>query len=519
MFTPQQAKTLLDSGIISQETFDKIRASNKTPFSDVAQQTGLDSTLDQISGVAEMQPMTSQAIDPKQQLLEQSTGRAAAKLADVGPSGVSRSPVTDRKVVEAATEINALKSANQRAEEAKKLEEEQLNLDMAAVGLPSQPIQQTPVSPEELELSGAKAPATQPPAPIAPQMNPVLDAPAAIGAQAANDEMSVVKGYETQLAKLEADNAIEKDLKQQQLESDLGKAQEGLDEIAAGKVNPNKVFSDMGFFGKLLMLAGAAAGGYSGQANPTKFIDNIIERDIKAQEGLLASKQAAAKDKVSRYQDLLNKYNGNKEAARNAKRAEMYQMAQLKLTEMAQQSRNVQAQQELQMKAQELGIKAQESVQKAAEAAQIGQGQDPITQKIMKFPAGTQATLLKAKETYDSGKATLNAIKNTFGSTRDIGLSAVVPLSDAKTILATENAKLESAIRQTMAGQGTIQEAEIERNVKPFLLAPTDTASMRRLKEQKLKEFIDIKMAGEAQKLRGFGLLNDEPQLKSLQKN
>jgi hypothetical protein len=510
MFTPEQASKLLDSGMISQETFDKVQASNKTPFSN---------TLSQISGATPMEEVAP--IDPKQQLLEQASTRAQSKMADINPSGVARGAVNNKKIVESAREINALKAQQERDAQRATLEEQAMQEDMASLGLPTS-IPTAPPQPidlSQLELGAQQAPAVQPEQAIAPTMDPMTNAPIAIGAQAANDEMSVAKGYQDQLNKLEADNAIEKDAKEQELQSNLAESQKSLDEISAGKVDPKKVFSDAGFFGKLLMVAGAVAGGSSGQANPTKFIDDMVEKDIRAQEQLLNSKLSTAKEKVSRYQDLLNKYSGNKEAARNARRAEMYQMAQLKLTEAAQKSRDVNAQQELNMKAQELGLKAQESVQKAAESAQLSVGQDPITQKIMKLPAGTQATLLKAKEAYDSGSATLKAIKNTFGTTKDIGLSAVVPFSDAKTIIATENAKLESAIRQTMAGQGTIQEAEIERNVKPFLLAPSDTPSMRRLKEQKLKEFIDIKMAGETQKLRGFGLLPQQPELLSLKKN
>lgn len=476
MITDEKAKQLLDNDSISQDVFDKITSLNKR---DAAQN---------------LTP-----VDPTQALRNDVGAAIDTVIPSNSPLAMSGTPTP-------TYESPATPFADQAMGAAPVPTPFDPTLAQFSGQAPMPAVPTVPAS--ELEIAAQPTMPAEPMTPPSPQLAQAEQ----IGAQAAQREIGIVKGFEKELGKLEADNAIETDAKQQKLEADVAEAQKGLDEISAGKLQPGKVFADMNIFGKLAMVA---AGTFAGP----KVLDDIIERDLRAQEKLLDSKLGAAKGKVSRYQDILDKYNGNKEAARNARRAEMFQMAQLKLSEMAQQSRDGQAKQELALKAQELGMKAQENVQKVAEALQSQQGLDPITAKIMKFPAGTQAALLKAKETYDSGQATLKAINNTFASTGKIGLGAVVPFSDSKTIIATENAKLESAIRQTMAGQGTIQEAEIERNVKPFLLSSSDTDSMRKLKQQKLKEFIAIKMAGETKKLEGFGLLPQQPELQSLKKN
>jgi|SRR5215217_1023044 len=134
-------------------------------------------------------------------------------------------------------------------------------------------------------------------------------------------------------------------------------------------------------------------------------------------------------------------------------------------------------------------------------------GADPVTQKILKLPQAMQAELFKAKESYDATQSAYKTFDDAFKAGAELGLGTKIPLSDAKTKLATLNAQIESAVRETLRGQGTLQETEIKRLIEPFQMGAYDRDSQRAIKLKGLKSFIEGKTAGPQSRLTSLGIL------------
>lgn len=315
----------------------------------------------------------------------------------------------------------------------------------------------------------------------------------------------------------------EQQLDEQAIEAKINIAQQELDKIASQKIEPNRLFSNASIWEKLgTVVLGALAGPGGAQ-----IIQNRINQDIAAQEKNLDSAYTAANKKMSYLQELRDVYKDSR-MAKEALRAGMYQAAQMKLQGFAARTKNADAQAKASQQIAELEISKQEALSKIAKNAQ-GQvaneqmaASDPVTAAILKYPEKLQKPLLEAKEVYDATQAALKSIDDSYSATSKIGLSAKIPLSDSKAIVDSENAKIESAIRATMKGQGTIQESEIERLVKPFLINALDPASVRAIKREKLKSLLLTKNAGQLDKLKNFGLTKSNPgqsAAKTLKKN
>ena len=136
-----------------------------------------------------------------------------------------------------------------------------------------------------------------------------------------------------------------------------------------------------------------------------------------------------------------------------------------------------------------------------------------MTSQILRLPKEVQKQLFEAKEVYENTEAAMKTIDTIFKEAEDIGvIRGNIPFSDAKAKVAANNASIESAIRSTMKGQGTIQESEIERLVKPLLPLPSDPVSVIKIKQQKLKDLLQTKNAGAIAPLNSFGLKPKSPE-------
>lgn len=377
----------------------------------------------------------------------------------------------------------------------------------------------TPVPQSELQLMPTPTPVQA--APAQPTIEtPQLDKAMQLGAQLATEEQAFEKGYQNELQTQLKKDIDEAQVRESQIQDKLVKAQETLDGLANNKIDPNRLFKDNKWYQNLgLVLLSAAAGPKAGE-----IIQRRIENDIAAQEKEINSKFTFASNYLKEMQDA---YKDTKQA-KDALRASMYQAAQLKLEEVASKTKNQAVLMNAQAQIGELELKKQEALaslsQKAGLQASMQQMQasDPITAKILQFPEKLQTALLEAKEVYDNTNAALKSIDDSYAAAKDIGLSGKIPLTQAKATVDAENAKIESAIRATMKGQGTIQESEIERLVKPFLIDSTDTAARRQIKQKKLKELLVTKNSGQISRLKNVGILNKDPggsAAKTLKKN
>ncbi len=332
---------------------------------------------------------------------------------------------------------------------------------------------------------------------------------AALGDQKAAEIEAYTKSFEQKKAEEVKKSQDEFDLRQQEVEKKVLDLDSKLDEIAKQQIDPNRIFSNMSFGQKLGTFVLASLGGQGG----VQKLDDMIKRDISAQENLKSGAMDAIKQKSSLYKDLMETYK-DKISVRNSLGAAMMQAAQQKVEGLAAVTKNAQVKASLIEKAAELDIKKQEYRDQFAKRQQLLAAEqqleiaDPITAKITRLPPSAQKPLLEAKEVYDATKAAFSTIDKIFKESEGIGaIEGNIPFSDAKAQVEANHANIESAIRATMKGQGTIQEAEIVRLVKPLLPEPSDTISRIRIKQQSLKQLLETKNAGQIGRLVNMGLL------------
>jgi hypothetical protein len=348
-----------------------------------------------------------------------------------------------------------------------------------------------------------------------------LGTAAEVGQMAAAQENAFVDGYDKKIQEFELKQQAERDARQQEVDAKILTAQEDVEKIASGEIDPNRVFSNMSTAQKFGNVILAALAGNKG----IDILDRMVQMDVKAQENSKNSKLDAANKKVSIYQDFRAKLKDDFLAA-EATKASMYQVAQMKLQAIQGQTKNAQVAANIQTQMAELELKKQEVVAKFQEHAQKLVAQqalaavDPITAKIQMLPESAQKPLLEAKEVYDATQAALKTIDSIFQESKNIGvIEGNIPFSDKKAQVEANNANIESAIRATMKGQGTIQETEIDRLVKPLLPLPSNSESVLAIKNQKLKQLLMTKNAGQIGRLQNMGFLPREFSPSSAKKN
>ena len=478
--SPEQAKAAMDAGFLSPETYTRVLGTAKQA------QT--------VPGLASAPtPQEIQAVPNTTLSVGQAMGRLGSGISNVA-SGISNA-LTDDATLEAQGVIPA----------------------PATVAPSIQPA----VTDADVSEAATMQPTTAPAAPsiqAMPQANTttydnavggILNA-AALGDKKAAELESYTKAFESK--RLADTKKTEEDFNAQQkiVEDKLTALDTKLDDISKSKIDPNRIFSNMSFGQKLGTAILATLGGKGG----IEKLDSMIKRDIAAQEGDIKNTTDILKQKSGLYKDFMDVYK-DKISVKNSLAASMYQAAQLKAEGLAAVTKNAQVKASLLEKAAELEGKKEEykgevaKRQKLLAAEQTLAAVDPVTAKITQLPAAAQKPLLEAKEVYDATKAAFSTIDGIFEEAKGIGaIKGNVPFSDAKARVQANNANIESAIRATMKGQGTIQESEIERLVKPLLPLPSDSKSVIDIKKQKLKQLLETKNAGQIGRLSNMGLLS-----------
>jgi len=384
-----------------------------------------------------------------------------------------------------------------------------------------------PINQEELALQAS--PMVQAPTPRVNVSTPSLDnfqkkinQAEFEGNQLAAQQATFAEAYDKKNNENALKQQLELDAITQRVDNGLNKAQEKLDQIANNEIDPDRVFKDMSV-GKKIGLA--ILTGISGDKG-TAVLDRMIKQDIAAQENLKNSQLDSAKASSSMYKDLMDIYK-SKSATNIALQGMQYQAAQMKINALAAQTNNVEFKAklanmsaEIDMKKQELAVKMQEELNKQEQMKQVNV--DPVYSKIQSLPISEaqKNQLYEAKEVQDATNAAFKTIDSIFDEAKEIDIiSGNIPFSDAKASVEANNANIESAIRATMKGQGTIQEAEIDRLVKPLLPLPKDSKSVIEIKKQKLKQLLNTKNAGQIGRLKNFGLVKQDFNPKTAVKN
>jgi hypothetical protein len=278
--------------------------------------------------------------------------------------------------------------------------------------------------------------------------------------------------------------------------------------------NVAQVFANAGTGQKLLMglsLFLGSAPNSSGQNTALKAMQASIDADLSKAKSEVGERQNA-------YKEMKNTFQDERQASAAARMAYLNN-AQLKLNQIASQYKSPQILENAKL----LNAKIDEEKEKtkmqflaAAQTSPAFQSADQMTQSIMKFPKEQQKELLEAREVYDATKAAeaqFDEIYNPDNFRSRVGIvGANVPLlpTESKTNLETTHAQIESAIRATMKGQGTIQESEIVRLVKPFLPDSYDSDARLKIKADQLKTLLRTKNAGQINRLKNAGIMPQE---------
>ncbi len=330
---------------------------------------------------------------------------------------------------------------------------------------------------------------------------------AEIGAAQAASEAAFQQKMFDESEKMRQDQAVIDQNRQAKLMEYETKLNQKMDEYAKRPANIGQVFSNAGTGQKILMglaLFLGAAPNSTWQNKAVTAMQNAIDSD-------LAKAKAEVGDRKNAYQELKETFKDERQADAAARLAYLNN-AQVKLNQIAAQYKGPQILENAKL----LNAKIDEEKEKmkmqfmaAAQTSPAFQQADNITQQIMKFPKEQQKELLEAREVFDATKAAENEIDNIYGGF-DVGVSGYIPFTDAKAKLETTHAQIESAIRATMRGQGTIQESEIVRLVNPFLPLITDSKDRLRIKAEQLKTLLKTKNAGQINRLKNAGLLPQE---------
>jgi hypothetical protein len=338
------------------------------------------------------------------------------------------------------------------------------------------------------------------------QKGSILEA-AKLGAEQASKESAYQQKMFDESEKMRAQQIEIDAQRQEKLRGYEELLNQKMDDYAKKPANVSQVFANAGTGQKLLMgfaMFLGAAPNSSGQNKAVTAMQNAIDAD-------LAKSKAEVGDRKNAYQEMKATFQDERQADAAARLAYLNN-AQLKLNQIASQYKGPQILENAKL----LNAKIDEEKEKmkmqfmaAAQASPAFQSADQVTQSIMKYPREQQKDLFEAREVWDATKAAEKEIDSIYDGF-DVGAAGYIPFTDSKAKLQTEHAKIESAIRATMRGQGTIQETEIVRLVNPFLPEPTDTRSRLEIKKQQLKTLLNTKNAGQINRLKNAGILPQE---------
>jgi hypothetical protein len=389
------------------------------------------------------------------------------------------------------------------------------------------PTTPTPVTADQLQVTQAQPPAQAIAAPIiAPVVAKVdknIETAIKEGEDAANKQAAFAEGFHAQSIKDASDLNSRMQVEKASIDEQMIGAQKELDKVSKQEIKPYEIFSDMPTWQKiglaLVSIASAPIG--------LSMLSGMIDRDVEAQKNNIANKMEGAKTKLSYYQKMKESLKDD-QMATLATKAAMFDSAKMKLDTMANQTKNAQFKvgalqqaQQLDMQKQEIMAKMQERATVLAQQTSI-QNQtaksDPMMAKIMSYPENVRKPLLEAKDKYESTTAAKSYVDEAFGKSEEIGgVMGNMPFSERKATVDTYNAGIESAVRSTMKGQGTIQETEIVRLIQPFLISPTDTVGVMKTKREQIKKILDVKSTEFTKKLQSFNIL--PPSLKTIKEN
>lgn len=289
-------------------------------------------------------------------------------------------------------------------------------------------------------------------------------------------------------------------------------------DIQNGMIDPNRYVNSMTTTGKVGTAIGLLIGGFgagiAGQENlALKYLNTQIDNDVKAQMANQQSKQNLYSYAMQNF-----KNENDAMAATKAMYADMYAS---KIEQAAAKLKDPVAKANALMQAGKLREPYDAQLAQVAQRQALMQAAGSpnalpatkdraINQLISTQPEARQKELLEAKEVYDSTKEALGVMDDVFKEIKQVGVQGLNPLSKSSTKVDAARAKVESALRATMKGQGTIQESEIKRLVEPFQPGVMKTDAQLDQALEDVKELLISKNMGQIKRLSNAGIPIDD---------
>lgn len=272
-------------------------------------------------------------------------------------------------------------------------------------------------------------------------------------------------------------------------------------EVASGKVNPDRLWQNKSLGSKIrtgigVMLGGIGAG-LQGAGAKNTVLENVmkqIEQDIELQKQDLGRKESLLATNL--------KAQGNLRDAEQVTRLQYATVLQGQLAKAAAQTNSP----IIMERAKLLGAQIDEERQKnmatlaTSKANQamiapvmegIKNGQIGLEQALNFIPDKDRVAATKEIEGINEYKAAMQDAAKLYKEASQLSpVSAAMPfdVTDASAKLSRINANLEQVARQSLKGQGTIQESEIKRLIEPYTVSAKDIALEGRV-AQKMQDF------------------------------
>lgn len=372
---------------------------------------------------------------------------------------------------------------------------------------PMQPqAQQAPQGPVDISNEGVPVPPREQPRPV--------------------DQFANLPGYKERSQAIRAEQALGDDLGQVQAQvlnkgardmerlyhhteqrvQQTGKMLDAMVQDAkAQHINPNHYLDNMSSGKKVTTAISLLLGGMAGGENPAmKFLNDQIERDLKAQQANAHNKQ----NLLSALQHQL----GSEVAAANMFRLFRADMMTNEMGKLAATAKSPQAKINALNATSELmqkyaPLKKQADMMLALKDMKKNGGIEDPSQFIPHvIPKERQKAAYEEVELVHGYKNAVGTIRKIFDGLSDVGMGAKIPLTEKNKRLQAANAQITSAIRQSMKGQGALSDQEMKMSVEPLLVGALDSDARRAVAMEGLENILRNKVAGNTPVLRAYNM-------------
>lgn len=280
---------------------------------------------------------------------------------------------------------------------------------------------------------------------------------------------------------------------------------------AEDKIDPNRVWNNMGTGNKILatiglILGGAGSGGNAANNAALNVLNGAIDRDIKAQAANIDKKTNLYKMNLDRYKDAATAQEMTRMQLNSITQGKIASVAARSNSELAKANAEVMIGQ-LQNQNMELGQKLYDGQRdRMIKETFLGAkpGQIPTEQAINYLvPEKDRKQAREELETVNGYKNAVAATNKIFDEVKNIGATGKIPFTQSEAKLTAAKSQLIQALRQNMKGQGSLSDKDVE-SIEALNFGALDTAAKREANKKAILSIIQNKVMGGTPTLTGY---------------